>query len=103
MMPLKSGATHLKVELYYSKGGMNYFSGRSEQRGVYLSVSPVSVTKGDGYSSETYTAFSGVKKLMYECARFNAKQFESYVPPQSEVDELVNHVLAKNSMELAPA
>jgi hypothetical protein len=100
MMPLKSGGTHLKVQLYYNKGGMNYFTGRSEARGVYLSVTPVSVSKGEGYSSESCTAFSGFKKLLFECARFNAKQFESYVPAQADIDELVNGVLAENGIEL---
>ena len=39
---IKGDCTHLKVETYYNIGGMNYFSGNAEKRGLYISVSPVS-------------------------------------------------------------
>ena len=61
--------TFLKCELYYSLGGMNYFTSRSEARGYYVSVSPVE--RGDGW--ESYTAFSGWKKCVVECARKGKK------------------------------
>ena len=61
--------TFLKCELYYSLGGMNYFTGRAEARGYYVSVSPVE--RGDGW--ESYTAFSGWKKCVVECARKGKK------------------------------
>lgn len=40
--------THLKIELYYDLGGMNYFTGRAENRGYYLSVTPVERGMRDG-------------------------------------------------------
>jgi uncharacterized ubiquitin-like protein YukD len=46
-------------------------------------------------------AFSGVKQLVHGCARYNAKFFDAFVPDQEIVDRLVNHVLDKNSIELA--
>lgn len=99
MVPVESGpATHLKIQLYYSKGGMNYFSGTTERRGIYLSVSPVSVFQGNGYTTETYTGFSGVKELVEECARFNPKRFEAMEEPADRVKALVEHVCAKNGI-----
>lgn len=61
--------TFLKCELYYSLGGMNYFTGRTEARGYYVSVSPVERSNG----WESYTAFSGWKKCVVECARKGKK------------------------------
>lgn len=98
----KSECTHVKVLLYYTKGGMNYFTSKVEARGIYLSVTPVEISGGNGYTSESYTAFSGIKQIVLETARYNAKFFDAYVPDQEVIDKLVNHVLAKNSLELVP-
>ena len=77
--------TFLKCELYYSLGGMNYFTGRTEARGYYVSVSPVE--RGDGWVS--YTAFSGWKKCVVECARkgkkAEAKALEVYEAAKQEM------------------
>ena len=77
--------TFLKCELYYSLGGMNYFTGRAEARGYYVSVSPVE--RGDGW--ESYTAFSGWKKCVVECARkgkkAEAKALEVYETAKQEM------------------
>ncbi len=77
--------TFLKCELYYSLGGMNYFTGRTEARGYYVSVSPVE--RGDGW--ESYTAFSGWKKCVVECARkgkkAEAKALEVYEDAKREM------------------
>lgn len=62
-------ATHLKIELYYSLGGMNYFTYKPEQRGYYLSVSPV---EKHGYM-ESYTAFTGIKKCIKAVSRKSEK------------------------------
>lgn len=31
----------LKIEVYYHLGGINYFTYKDEQRGYYLSISPI--------------------------------------------------------------
>ena len=77
--------TFLKCELYYSLGGMNYFTGRTEARGYYVSVSPVE--RGDGW--ESYTAFSGRKKCVVECARKGKK---------AEAQALATYEAAKQEM-----
>ena len=98
-------ATHLKVEVYYSKGGMNYFSGNSEKRGLYLSVSPVSRSTDESgrYTTESFTAFSGTKRLVKEMVKFSQKALDSYEPSKEDIDELTKHVLEKNSIKLKQA
>ena len=59
----------LKCELYYSLGGMNYFTYKEERRGYYVSVSPVE-KRG---CMESYTAFTGVKTLVKPCNRKSGK------------------------------
>ena len=65
-------ATHLKAEIYYSLGGMNYFTSRDEPRGYYMSISPV---KRDGVC-ESYTAFTGLKNLILPVHRKSQKQMD---------------------------
>lgn len=97
----KGDATHLKVEVYYSKGGMNYFTGTNEARGIYLSVSPVKRTfyEGGG-SSESYTAFSGVKQHLKDMARFSQKALDDFKVDEELKQKMINHVCEKNGIEL---
>jgi len=63
--------------VYYNKGGMNYFSGRTEERGYYLSVSPVE--RDERGIIECYTAFSGVKTLILPVKRQSDKAYQQSV------------------------
>ena len=56
--------THLKLSLYYSTGGINYFTSRNEARGYYLSVSPVRIEKRDYGDTIATSLMSGVKDLV---------------------------------------
>ena len=99
---LNHKANILKVKLYYSKGGMNYFTGSNERRGLYLSVSPVTRSQHDwGGRSESYTAFSGVKKCVKEMARFNQKQLDTFVVDEADMKQLIDYVVRTNNLELA--
>lgn len=90
-------ATHLKVETYYSLGGMNYFTYKNEERGYYLSVVPVE--RGNGM--EGFVAFSGVKQLLYAVKRKSKKaEEEAEKLSASCLESLINHVLKKNNLEL---
>jgi hypothetical protein len=98
-------ATHLKVQLYYDKGGMNYFTGGVQRRGLYLSVSPVSRSESGGFTTESYTAFTGTKQLVKELKRFSDKSLnESAVEIFAEGNEirekLINHVCNENNINL---
>ena len=59
----------IKIETYYHKDTMNYFTGRSEVRGYYLSVTPVERARG----FESFTAFTGFKVLLKEVTRASKK------------------------------
>ena len=94
--PIANSTQELKIEVRYNKGGMNYFTSRSEERGYYLSVSPVTRTQGNGYVSESYVGFSGVKKLILPVARQSEKQLQAAIAAaESHVEELKKHVLSK--------
>ena len=91
-------ATHLKIELHYSKGGMNYFSYQQERRGYYLMVTPVE-RKG---IMEGFIAFSGIKKLLKEVKRQSAKaEAEAESMVEQNEHELIEYVLNKEGLELA--
>lgn len=93
--------SHLKIEVYYSLGGMNYFTGTIERRGYYLSVSPVERSSPEsGFMSESYTAFSGNKILLLETKRKSDKAYEKAVElSKDEVEKLVHIVMTKNNLK----
>ena len=64
----------LKIQVYYDKGGMNYFTSRPEARGYYLSVSPVQVDRRENnIIVESYAAFSGIRALILPVQRQSPK------------------------------
>lgn len=96
-LEVKEGrATHVDIQLYYSIGGMNYFTGNNETRGLYVSASPY--TKNS--FSKSFTAFSGVKQLVKEMKRFNKKTLDEFILDEKLVDDLLNNVLEKNNIVL---
>lgn len=66
--------THLKVVVSFRQGGLNYWDYKQEEKGYYLSVSPVKRENHDGYSTETSTLFTGYKSFIQTANRFNRKQ-----------------------------
>lgn len=94
--PFKDG-TELKINVYYNKGGQNYFTGRTEQRGYYLSVSPVKRERIGNMITEQYTAFSGTKMLLKAVARQSVKAYDEAVAlSEAKLPELINHVMNQN-------
>jgi len=84
----------LEINLYYNLGGMNYFTGKTERRGYYLSVSPVHVTKlGDKIVSKEYVAFSGIKKCLLEAKRKSNKSYNQALEiAKTEEQSLIDYV-----------
>ena len=60
------------TEIYYNKGGENYFTSKVERRGYYFSIVPEK--HSDGF--RTYTGFSGVKTCILEVARKSKSAYE---------------------------
>lgn len=96
-----ASVTDLKIELYYDLGGMNYFTARAESRGYYLSVTPVERCVSRGYTSECYTAFSGIKQLVKGVKRKSQKaEKEAENLAENLVNELIEYVCSQNGLEL---
>lgn len=92
-------ATHLKIEVYYSLGGYNCFTYKSEGRGYYLSVCPVSRSNDYGVPMESFTAFTGTKLLILPCDRQSKKRAEEALTLYTEkLDMLMKHVLHVNGL-----
>lgn len=94
-------ATHLKVEVYYNLGGFNAFTYKEEKRGYYLSVSPVEKRSRDGYSYESYTAFTGRKLLIKEVKRKSEKAMLTAIEQANALQrELIEYVCGQNGLEM---
>ena len=99
--PNEEGVTHIKVETYYSKGGMNYFSSTNETRGIYISVSPVTRTCHEGkYWTESFKGWSGNKKHMFAMERYNKKKCDTFEMDAEYEQMLIDYVLNKNNLKL---
>ena len=67
----------IKVELSYLLGGINYFTYKKENRGLYLSITPVERRdSGNGMICECFVGFSGIKFLVKELGRKSDQQQE---------------------------
>jgi len=93
------GKQTFEASVYYSLGGMNYFTGTAEPRGFYLSVSPVERSEKNGITIKTYAAFSGTKILVEPAKRFSKKGLNAnmfYLDENNDkFVELLNHVAVK--------
>ncbi len=90
----------VRLSLNYNKGGMNYFTYANERRGFYLSASPLTINKRDGWTSEEYVGFSGSKLFVEELKRFSQKKLDSFEPTQEQVELLLNTVTKRNEIEI---
>jgi hypothetical protein len=92
--------TNLKIEIYYYKGGMSFTTYKKQERGFYLSVTPVKRETNNGYVTESFMAFSGVKTLLKEVSRFSEGAYKQALElGKPKIDELVEFVLVKNNLK----
>ena len=90
-------ANFLKIEIYYNIGGMNYFTGRAENRGYYISVSPV---YKDGIL-ESYTSFTGIKQCLSTVSRKSEKAYNNALTiAPGALPELIEIVCTKNNIQV---
>ncbi len=78
---------YIKVEVYYSKGGMNYFNGKVEPRGYWLSVAPVQRSNEGGVVIESWTAFTGRKRFLLEVKRQSDKAMTTAIGLAKQFEE----------------
>ena len=74
----------IEGEVYYSRGGINYFNGGSDPRGYYFAVRPIRVHNG----MRSFIMGSGTKKFLKAATRFNAKELERIMPDAESVEKL---------------
>jgi uncharacterized ubiquitin-like protein YukD len=97
-----SHATHLKITLSYNLGGINYFTYKNEERGVYLGITPVTIENKGTHTMESFMVFSGVKELVLDMKRFNQKKFDTLTVDGETEKRLTDYVLQKNNLQLKP-
>lgn len=87
----------LKIEVYYDKGGMNYFNSKNELRGYWLSMRQVEIERtGRGIVIESFGLMSGAKMFLKEVKRYSQKTYEDAVLlAEEKIEELRGHVLTK--------
>lgn len=93
--PNSGKITHIKLEIYYHLGGMNMFTHRNEERGYYISATPVERTG----IYEMVTAFSGIKQCILPCSRKSAKR-EAEAEKTADFKDILLSVLNRNNLEL---
>ena len=90
-------ANFLKIELSYNLGGYNVFTYKEEPRGYYLNVSPVHRENRGACITESYTAFTGVKKLIKTVTRKSSKaEAEAEVDAADILPDLIDYVCRHN-------
>ena len=91
----------LRIDMDYSKGGYNYFTYKQESRGYYLHISPVYRENRNGYTMESYAAFSGIKVLLSEVTRkSNKAESEALKIFETVKDKYINYILDKYNLTL---
>jgi hypothetical protein len=73
---------YLKIEIYYSKWGMNYFHWSNDPRGIYISIRNVERIQRNWYTSESFSMMWGKwegRMLLLEMWRANNKTLDSFV------------------------
>jgi hypothetical protein len=73
----KDGENCLRVSVGYEEGGRNWYSGEINRKGFYAYITPAEeADRGTGYASVRTTMGAGLKCLLEEAGRFNAKKLE---------------------------
>ena len=93
---IKGDCNVVRIKLRYDIGGMNYFTGSVVIRGLYLSVTPLTL----GTNNTIYKGFSGFNYLVKELKRFSKKQLAETEPSDEQMKIVLKKVLGVNEIEL---
>jgi hypothetical protein len=103
-IPTDNPIRFLVVELYYNKGGRNYFSGKDDPRGYWISSNAVEIENRDGYQMRTYVPINGYRYFIKESARFSEKtlgELASSVKTLPAYQQLLERALETNNLQIA--
>ena len=87
----------INVEIIYSKGGINIWTGKQERRGYWLHITPCFVEN----NCKTVMAFSGNKVFLEPAKRFSEKKLDKIIESfdmQKHID-LLNYILERNGID----
>lgn len=66
----------MTVKIYYRRNPSSFATYRQLPRGYYFSVTPENVSRKNGYTMKSFTAFSGISGCVLECNRQSKKKYE---------------------------
>lgn len=75
-LPIENSEYELKCEVYYSKGGMNYWNYKDEPRGYYGSVTLVKRERGEHFYTESFSLSTGAYKTFLVACKRKGKKIE---------------------------
>lgn len=72
---MTDNANTVELDVYYAEGGLNYFSGGREPRGIYVSALPVEVRREGDFTTTSFMVGTngGFRVLVKPLPRFNNK------------------------------
>ena len=74
-MCIYKDCSHLEVEIYYNKGGMNYWNSKNEPRGYWISLNLCQVREHSIVTVPT----DGVRYFLKEVGRQSKKAFDTSI------------------------
>ena len=97
-----SGTQKVKVESFYDKGSYNYYTSKQSERGYYISVTVLEVSKRNGYISEAYSLFdSGYKQLVKPVSRASKKAEQEVEDHMMEyADSIIKRLCEEKQIEI---
>lgn len=82
--PNEKGDNAVEVSVFYQKGGMNWYNGKQESGGFYVSFHSGVSDKNDKYSSFTCMLFDGFKIRVADGTRDNKKKCQTILDSITE-------------------
>lgn len=93
-----SNTRKIKIETYYYKGGTNWFTGKIDERGYYLSARLVEKTEKNRCTLKSYS--SGYKMPIKTVTRASKKQEDEADKQALQcINILVDKICAENNIE----
>lgn len=98
-MKVKGSDTRkIKIETCYYKGGTNWFTGKIDERGYYLSARLIEMTEEYGCVLDSYS--NGYKMLIKAVTRASKKQEDEADKQALQcINVLVDKICAENNIE----
>ena len=69
--------TDLKISVYYSKGGLNFYNGKNEPSAIWAGLTPLKRDTSNGFRTEQFIMGRGLKINLEPAERLNRKRVEA--------------------------